>query len=124
MEVEPLATTAHGGRLLAISGLGCWRLLAPEAGLHVLEEGDESGGGTRVAERETARVRVAPREAGPRLDGTALAEVGRRAIDDAPAASVVVRRYRRGSSPLVRDSARGYRTGNLDRVLAGDFDLG
>jgi hypothetical protein len=24
----------------------------------------------------------------------------------------------------VRDSARGYRSGNLDRVLAGGFDLG
>jgi ATP-dependent Clp protease ATP-binding subunit ClpC len=26
-------------------------------------------------------------------------------------------------APLVRDSVRGYRTGRLDRVLAGDFDL-
>jgi hypothetical protein len=26
-------------------------------------------------------------------------------------------------SPLVRDSVRGWRTGRLDRVLAGDFDL-
>jgi ATP-dependent Clp protease ATP-binding subunit ClpC len=26
-------------------------------------------------------------------------------------------------SPLVRDTARGWRTGRLDRVLAGDFDL-
>jgi ATP-dependent Clp protease ATP-binding subunit ClpC len=34
-----------------------------------------------------------------------------------------VRRYRPGRSPLVRDTARGYRTGRLDRVLAGDFDL-
>jgi len=24
---------------------------------------------------------------------------------------------------LVRDAVRGYRTGRLDRVLAGDFDL-
>jgi ATP-dependent Clp protease ATP-binding subunit ClpC len=34
-----------------------------------------------------------------------------------------VRRYRAGESPLVRDAVRGYRTGRLDRVLAGDFDL-
>ncbi len=34
-----------------------------------------------------------------------------------------VRRYRRGPSPLVRDSARSWRTGRLDRVLEGDFDL-
>ena len=35
----------------------------------------------------------------------------------------VVRRYRPGKAPLVRDSVRGYRTGRLDRILAGDFDL-
>ncbi|HEX3291112.1 MAG TPA: AAA family ATPase, partial [Gaiella sp.] len=125
MQVEPLATTAHGEQLFAISGLGCWRLLAPEAGLHVREvEVEGLGAGTRAAERETARVRVAPREPGARLDGSALASLARGSIDHAPAANVVIRRYRTGSSPLVRDSARGYRTGNLDRVLAGDFDLG
>jgi hypothetical protein len=26
-------------------------------------------------------------------------------------------------TPLVRDATRGYRTGRLDRVLAGDLDL-
>jgi ATP-dependent Clp protease ATP-binding subunit ClpC len=35
----------------------------------------------------------------------------------------VVRRYRREPSPLVRDSVRGWRTGRLDRVLAGEFDV-
>jgi hypothetical protein len=34
-----------------------------------------------------------------------------------------VRRYREQPSPLVRDSARGWRSGRLDRVLDGDFDL-
>ena len=29
-----------------------------------------------------------------------------------------------GASPLVRDAVRGYRTGHLDRVLGGGFDLG
>ena len=35
----------------------------------------------------------------------------------------VVRRYRERPSPLVRDSASGARSGHLDLVLAGDFDL-
>ncbi|NIP45933.1 MAG: hypothetical protein GWN21_06060, partial [Gammaproteobacteria bacterium] len=35
----------------------------------------------------------------------------------------IVRRYREQPSPLVRDSARGWRSGRLDRVLEGDFDL-
>jgi len=34
----------------------------------------------------------------------------------------IVRRYRHEPSPLVRD-ASGMRTGRIDRVLAGDFDL-
>ena len=35
----------------------------------------------------------------------------------------IVRRYREEPSPLVRDSIRQWRTGRLDRVLGGDFDL-
>jgi ATP-dependent Clp protease ATP-binding subunit ClpC len=35
----------------------------------------------------------------------------------------IVRRYREEPSPLVRDAVRGWRTGRLDRVLGGDFDV-
>jgi ATP-dependent Clp protease ATP-binding subunit ClpC len=35
----------------------------------------------------------------------------------------VVRRYRTEPSPLVRDTVREWRTGRLDRVLAGQFDV-
>ena len=35
----------------------------------------------------------------------------------------IVRRYREKPSPLVRDTVRGWRTGRLDRVLGGHFDL-
>ena len=35
----------------------------------------------------------------------------------------VCRRYRAEPSPLVRDSVRGWRSGRLDRVLAGEFDV-
>jgi ATP-dependent Clp protease ATP-binding subunit ClpC len=34
-----------------------------------------------------------------------------------------VRRYREDPSPMVRDAVRGWRTGRLDLVLGGDFDL-
>jgi ATP-dependent Clp protease ATP-binding subunit ClpC len=37
--------------------------------------------------------------------------------------SVVVRRYRSDPSPLVRDAMRNYRTGRIDKVMDGDFDL-
>jgi ATP-dependent Clp protease ATP-binding subunit ClpC len=107
--------------VLAISGLGCWRLLHREAGLHVLEHASVDG--ERVAERETVRVTVAPRGTTPPADGERLDDVARAALAAAPSPNAVVRRYRTGPSPLVRDSARGYRTGNLDGVFAGEFDL-
>jgi ATP-dependent Clp protease ATP-binding subunit ClpC len=36
---------------------------------------------------------------------------------------VVVRRYREQPSPLVKDLVRGWRTGRLERVLGGEFDV-
>jgi hypothetical protein len=35
----------------------------------------------------------------------------------------IVRHYRFDPSPLVRDNIRKWRTGRVDRVLNGDFDL-
>jgi ATP-dependent Clp protease ATP-binding subunit ClpC len=113
-------TSDPGHHLLAVSGLGCWRILHGEAGLHVLEHAADDDG--RSAERETARVTVAPRATRPTSESEAVDEA-RVALAAVPAPNVVVRRYRTGPSPLVRDSARGYRTGNLDQVLAGEFDL-
>ena len=120
MGVERLPA-ANGGNLFAVSGLGCWRILHPEAGLHVLEIAATEDG--RAAERETVRVAVAPRKTGPVPDRGGLADAARAALEAAADANVVVRRYRTGPSPLVRDSRRGYRTGNLEQVLAGEFDL-
>ena len=118
MHVDRLAGEPER-QVLAISGLGCWRLLHGEAGIHVLEHGPEAPS----PERETARVIVASREPGPVDDGVVPLELARAALRAVEPSNVVVRRYRTGPSPLVRDSVRGYRTGNLDRVLAGEFDL-
>ncbi len=38
-------------------------------------------------------------------------------------APTIVRRYRERPTPLVRDAVRDWRTGRLDTVLAGGFDL-
>ena len=90
---------------LTISGLGAYTLLRPEAGLHILETPSHD----RAFDRVSVVVTVAPvGPAGPGGDGGA---------DPA-----IVRRYRHEPSPLVRD-ASGVRTGRIDRVLGGDFDL-
>lgn len=106
--------------LLAVSGFAAFVLLQAETGLHVLEVPETSGGITR----HRVRVRAVPQPdapAGP--DPDALRRQAQLALQaEARANPVVVRRYRE-SPPLVRDSVRGWRTGRLDRVLAGDFDL-
>ncbi len=122
MAVERLEAPT-GEHLLAVSGLGCGAILASETGIHVLEHVDEEGEGARVADREQVRVLVLPRPERPDAGAGSLARLARRSIDESETTAIVVRRYRPGRAPLVRDSVRGYRTGRLDRVLAGDFDL-
>jgi ATP-dependent Clp protease ATP-binding subunit ClpC len=112
-----------GHHVLAVSGLGCGEILTPETGLHVLERTENGDRGDRVVDREHVRVVVAPREPGPRGEEHEVVGEARTAIAHVDVSTVVVRRYRAGRAPLVRDSSRGYRTGRLDRVFAGDFDL-
>ena len=109
--------------LFAVSGLGCGEILEAESGLHVLEQIDEERDGERIVDREQVRVQVVRRAPGPELGRDALARRASAELDGAESPAVIVRRYRPGKSPLVRDGVRGYRTGRLDRVLAGDFDL-
>ena len=57
-------------------------------------------------------------------DGAIEIEEALKAVSgEAESASDMVRRYRETPSPLVRDSVRGWRTGRLDRVFDGDFDV-
>ncbi|HTO81192.1 MAG TPA: AAA family ATPase, partial [Methylomirabilota bacterium] len=105
-----------GPTILKVSGFGAFRTLDNEAGLHVLDSEVEDG------RRTVARVRTAPapweepRPADAHRDFTRL-------LTRAGEASAVVRRYRDGAAPLVRDVKGGWRSGRLEAVLDGDFDL-
>jgi ATP-dependent Clp protease ATP-binding subunit ClpC len=122
MRVDVLAETGGDrkpyGLLLGISGFAAWTLLEPEKGLHIWEV----PAGKRVpAWRCAARVRIVPQPDEPVDDPLTSARQALVRPDGAP--PEVVRRYRETPSPLVRDSRRGWRTGRLDRVLGGDFDV-
>jgi ATP-dependent Clp protease ATP-binding subunit ClpC len=118
MQIAEIAAPAAGGPvILQIAGFGAFRTLDGEAGLHLLEERDGETG-RRIA----ARVRVVPAPAtepkrgeahGVYLDRLAKSEEG----------GTVIRRYRDKPAPLVRDARAGWRSGRLDAVLDGDFDL-
>jgi ATP-dependent Clp protease ATP-binding subunit ClpC len=100
--------------ILEIGGFGAFRILSEEAGLHVREESD--------GRRTVARVRVTggpPRNLQPRETYQTLSAWLARAGDD----TTIVRRYREEPDMLVRDARKGWRSGRLQAVLAGDFDL-
>ncbi|MEQ1833299.1 MAG: PCRF domain-containing protein, partial [Candidatus Eisenbacteria bacterium] len=120
--LKPSARHAADTVWMAVSGFSSFVVLHPEDGLHVLEWGTSAEGGVK---RATVRVRVLPQPLVPARDGEAeLTRQAAEALAAAPAPHpTIVRRYRGTPSPLVRDSVRGWRTGRLERVFAGDFDL-
>ena len=109
-----------GSIILAISGLGAYSILQPESGLHVLEIPKRGSAYDRI----TVRVKVVGQ---PEAPTTGKESQVNQAVSlfaaEETAKAVVVRRYRREPSPLVRDAVRNFRTGLIDRVLGGDFDL-
>ncbi|HEV2761396.1 MAG TPA: AAA family ATPase [Pyrinomonadaceae bacterium] len=111
--------------LMSVSGFAAYTLLEPEAGLHVLETPqDERAGYSRA--RVEVRVVAQPDEPAGHGPEALRRQAEQTLASDAVHASQqpnVVRRYREEPSPLVRDGVRHWRTGRLDRVLGGDFDL-
>jgi ATP-dependent Clp protease ATP-binding subunit ClpC len=121
MRLERLAETPDE-QVFAVGGLGCGEILADEAGHHILEVAREDTEGSRL-ERRTAVVDVAPRSPEPAHGPAEVLARARAAFHGTVSNPAIVRRYRLSPDPLVRDSVRGYRTGKVERVLAGDFDL-
>ena len=58
----------------------------------------------------------------PPLGSRSELEQAKQAFAGAEAPRKIVRSYREAPSSLVRDNVRGWRTGRLDLVLAGNFD--
>jgi len=108
---------SNTGYLLAVTGIGAYPILTSEDGLHVFESPHDERSFDRVA----VHVTVAPRP--PAAPDVEPLELARQALAGINVPGAVVRRYREKPSPLVRDTVRDWRTGRLERVLAGDFDL-
>jgi ATP-dependent Clp protease ATP-binding subunit ClpC len=116
------ATVEPYQMLAAISGFAAYSLLHLEAGLHVLETPQDEKSFNRA--RVHVRVVAQPDEpAGRGADALRRQAAHALASADASNSQQIVRRYREEPSPLVRDSVRGWRTGKLERVLEGHFDL-
>ncbi len=109
--------------ILSVAGFGAFTLLARESGLHVLEPGEAEDRAPRIR----VRVTVVGQPDTPLPDSPSKRlKIARECLQEVSHendGTLIVRRYRHEPSPLCRDSVRGFRTGRLDRVLAGDFDL-
>ena len=99
--------------MLYVECLGAFDALAGEDGLHVSETRHDG----RTERLGVARVTVTPwaEASAPSPDVSQASRPG--------AEVAVVRRYQSEPTPLVRDLRAGWRTGRIDRVLGGDFDL-
>lgn len=103
---------------LIVTGFGAHRTLEREAGLHVLERGG--------AEGETSRITAQVLLAIPPLGNASKTEIRKSlaaSFSAARAANNIVRRYRRSPSPLVRSADGTWRSGKVEEVLRGNFDL-
>jgi ATP-dependent Clp protease ATP-binding subunit ClpC len=105
----------------AISGFAAYSLLHAESGLHVLETPQDEKSFNRA--RVHVRVVAQPDEPAGRGDDALRKQAAQALAADANGSQQIIRRYREEPSPLVRDSVRGWRTGKLERVLEGHFDL-
>lgn len=109
-----------GSRIFYVTGFGSYGILDREAGLHVLE----TPAGATKFDRVRVRVVVAPDALPGRSDRGAQLEQARKALKSADnQGSKIVRRYRKAPSPLVRDDVYGWRTGNIESIWAGNFDV-
>ena len=119
MQISDLPGAVNGGKpdapILIVSGFGAHRVLAAEAGLHVFEPSESTAG------RLAARVRIGLVPLGD-VPGAKARRAVMAALAEAERPNTVVRRYRE-QPPLVRDAGGKWRTGRLDLVLGGEFDL-
>lgn len=115
MDIRPIAIPGWS-RAWAIEGFAALRILENEHGLHLAEEGG-------LGETAAVQIAVAPQPPGPAslLPDSPAAIAAK--ILEATATRDIVRRYQEHPTPLVRDRRRDFRTGRLDLILAGHFDL-
>jgi ATP-dependent Clp protease ATP-binding subunit ClpC len=119
MQWEEIHALSGAPLVALVAGFGAARILESEVGLHLLEYEDDRGESHRVV----ARVRIAPSPAVLPDPPAAKRELLLSELQKNTLSGGVVRRYRLGSAPLIRDVGHGWRTGRVDLVLDGHFDL-
>lgn len=108
--------------VIAIAGFGAFALLRHETGIHVWEDQIEDTNHNR--KKINVHVKVVPQPIPASKETNELiAQAEHQFTLQEGNRTTIVRRYMREPSPLVRDRIKGWRTGNLNLVLKGNFDL-
>jgi ATP-dependent Clp protease ATP-binding subunit ClpC len=106
--------------LAAISGFGSYSILNSEEGLHVLELPKTK----KTFHKYNVHVRICPQPENPAENQEALLKQAQQALLNSTGSTArIVRHYRFEPSPLIRDVVKKWRTGRIEKVLEGDFDL-
>lgn len=107
--------------IASVSGFGSYLILQKESGFHVWEKpkADQSS-----FQRSRITVTVIPQPTKPAANLAVLQEQAEKGFKSSITTDMkIIRRYRQEPSPLVRDQNNNWRTGRIDQVLDGDFDL-
>jgi ATP-dependent Clp protease ATP-binding subunit ClpC len=119
-EVLPPERDPDVGAVFTVEGFGSHAILAREAGIHVFERPRDESKFDRIRARVTVTSHVPEEQAsmGEKI------RIAREELTGPDAQTTnIVRRYREHPSPLVRDNVAGWRTGRIDAVWRGDFDI-
>jgi len=102
-----------------VSGFGVVTLLQPEQGKHIWEQPKSP----KQFSRHPVTVRVLPLRYDKPIEGDSLYDTFASRLAGINSEPVIVRRYRQQPAPLVRNSIHPWRSGRLDKVLQGEFDV-
>jgi ATP-dependent Clp protease ATP-binding subunit ClpC len=106
--------------MAAVSGFGSYSILQGEIGLHVLEIPRTQ----KTYHKYNVHVHICPQPEKPAQNKEILLnQATQEFLNQSDTGARIVRHYRIEPSPLIRDNIRKWRTGRIDRVLDGDFDL-
>jgi ATP-dependent Clp protease ATP-binding subunit ClpC len=105
--------------VMVIEGFAAYQVLEKEKGIHVWEETQQKN------KLERINVRVDVRPFPEQIAAKETLEDIVKKIFDSPAANLtkITRKYRHKPSPLISDNVSHWRSGRLDKILGGDFDL-
>jgi ATP-dependent Clp protease ATP-binding subunit ClpC len=106
--------------LAAVSGFGSYSILSEEYGLHILEIPKTQ----KTFNKYNVHVHICPQPENPAESREVLLNQALHIFSEiSGGASRIVRHYRFEPSPLIRDIIQKWRTGRVEKVMEGDFDL-